>query len=87
MNNSIKPFYDVIISGAGPCGITMANMLGMHNISTLIIDREADILMLPRAVGMCDEGSRILDSAGVFEAENIDMKEISKELGKDMAQL
>ncbi|MEH6516364.1 MAG: FAD-dependent monooxygenase [Halioglobus sp.] len=78
MNNSIKPFYDVIISGAGPCGITMANMLGMHNISTLIIDREADILMLPRAVGMCDEGSRILDSAGVFEAENIDMKEISK---------
>lgn len=78
MNTSIKPFYDVLICGAGPCGVAMANMLGIYGITALLVDREADILMLPRAVGMCDEGSRILDSAGIFAAEQIDMHDISK---------
>lgn len=78
MNNAIKPFYDVLICGAGPCGIALANMLGQYEITALIVDKEADILMLPRAVGICDEGSRILDSAGFFATEEIDLQDISK---------
>ena len=67
MSSKIKKHYDVIIVGAGPCGVTAANFLGQKNISTLVIDREADIVTIPRAVGICEEGSRILDSAGLLD--------------------
>jgi 3-(3-hydroxy-phenyl)propionate hydroxylase len=67
MSNTIKSNYDIIIIGAGPCGVTAANILGQKNISTLVIDKEADIVTIPRAVGICEEGSRILDSAGLLE--------------------
>ncbi len=67
MSSTINNHYDVIIVGAGPCGVTAANILGQQNISTLVIDREADIVTIPRAVGICEEGSRILDSAGLLD--------------------
>ena len=67
MSSKIKKHYDVIIVGAGPCGVTAANFLGQKKISTLVIDREADIVTIPRAVGICEEGSRILDSAGLLD--------------------
>ena len=67
MSSKINKHYDVIIIGAGPCGVTAANFLAQKNISTLVVDREADIVTIPRAVGICEEGSRILDSAGLLD--------------------
>ena len=67
MSSKINSHYDVIIVGAGPCGVTAANILGQQNVSTLVIDKEADIVTIPRAVGICEEGSRILDSAGLLD--------------------
>ncbi len=67
MSSKINSHYDVIIVGAGPCGVTAANILGQKNISTLVIDKESDIVTIPRAVGICEEGSRILDSAGLLD--------------------
>jgi 3-(3-hydroxy-phenyl)propionate hydroxylase len=78
MTTELKPSYDVVISGAGPCGATIANMLGMQGVSTLLIDKEPDIIDIPRAVGMCDEGSRILASAGVFKHAPVDFVEVSR---------
>lgn len=59
--------YEVVIVGAGPAGVTCANFLGLMGIKTLIVDREADILNIPRAIAVDEEGSRILQSIGVWE--------------------
>lgn len=67
MNHAQELDYAVIIVGAGPTGVVAANLLGSYGVSTLVFDREADIVTIPRAVGMCEEGSRILDNAGVMQ--------------------
>lgn len=71
--NSKKLSFDVLIVGAGPIGITTANLLGAMGIDTLVIDKSPEILQLPRAVGMCDEGSRIVHGLGL-------MQELEKEM-------
>ena len=78
MTPELQSRYDVIISGCGPCGATFANLLGMHGVKTLVIDSEPDILNIPRAVGMCDEGSRVLEAAGIFAHAPMDFVEISR---------
>jgi 3-(3-hydroxy-phenyl)propionate hydroxylase len=58
----------VAIVGAGPVGCTVANLLGVYGIDTILIDRSEDILPYPRAVGMDDEALRVFQTAGVAEA-------------------
>jgi 3-(3-hydroxy-phenyl)propionate hydroxylase len=57
----------VLVVGMGPCGVTIANHLGLHGIRTLIVDREAGILDYPRAVGMDDEALRSFQTVGLAE--------------------
>ena len=42
--------FDVVIIGLGPSGGTLANLLAMNNLSILILEKEASIYNLPRAV-------------------------------------
>ena len=58
----------VLIIGAGPVGVTLANLLGTYGISTLIIERNLDVLDYPRAVGIDDEALRTFQSAGMADA-------------------
>lgn len=60
--------FEVIVVGAGPCGVTLANHLGFHSIRTLILDSSTDILDYPRAVGMDDEALRSFQAVGLAEA-------------------
>lgn len=55
----------VAVIGAGPVGATAANLLGTYGVSTLIIDREPDIVDYPRAIGLDDESLRTFQSAGL----------------------
>ena len=57
----------VVIVGAGPTGITAANMLGQRGITCLVVERHRDIYPLPRTVHFDDEVFRILQSIGLAE--------------------
>ncbi|MCZ4314827.1 bifunctional 3-(3-hydroxy-phenyl)propionate/3-hydroxycinnamic acid hydroxylase [Comamonadaceae bacterium G21597-S1] len=65
----------VAIIGAGPCGVTLANHLGLHGIEVVLIDRSPDVLDYPRAVGVDDEALRSWQTVG-----------LSEKLVKDMVQ-
>ncbi len=57
----------VLIVGAGPCGITLANLLGTYGVPTVVIDADAELYPFPRAVGIDDESLRTFQSAGVVD--------------------
>jgi 3-(3-hydroxy-phenyl)propionate hydroxylase len=59
---------DVLIVGAGPTGVTLALLLAQAGVSTVVIDREADIYPLPRAAHIDHEIVRILQGVGVADA-------------------
>jgi len=62
MNNS-RRLYDVAIVGAGPTGVTLANLLGLYGLSVAIIERHPGILQIPRAVHIDGETMRVFQSA------------------------
>jgi 3-(3-hydroxy-phenyl)propionate hydroxylase len=71
MSETIKA--DVVIVGAGPCGVTLANYLGVYGISTLLIERSLEVLDYPRAVGADDEALRSWQGVGLTQALLDDM--------------
>lgn len=64
---------DVVIVGLGPVGATLANLLGLSGISTLILEREPNAYHLPRALHFDDEVMRIFQTIGLSD-------EISKDV-------
>lgn len=58
---------DVAIVGAGPAGATLANLLAQYGVSVIMIDREAEVLQEPRAVGIDDEALRTLQGFDMAE--------------------
>jgi len=57
----------VVVVGAGPNGVALANLLGLYGIDTVVIERETQILEYPRAVGMDDEALRLFQTVGLAE--------------------
>ena len=58
---------DVIIIGAGPCGLTLANQLGAQGVSVALLDERAELIDYPRGVGLDDESLRTFQSIGVID--------------------
>ena len=50
----------VIIVGAGPVGLTLANLLGLEGIETLVIERNPGTVPEPRAIALDGESLRVL---------------------------
>ena len=59
---------DVLIVGAGPSGIGLANLLGEAGLSVLLIDRHPGVLQIPRAVHLDGETMRVIQSMGLAQA-------------------
>lgn len=59
---------DVIVVGAGPTGLTAANLLGRMGVRTMLIERNAGTVNEPRAVSIDDEALRTMQAAGVLDA-------------------
>ena len=60
--------FDIVIVGLGPTGGTLANLLAMNNISVLILEKEANIYNLPRAVHFDDEIMRVFQTIGITKS-------------------
>lgn len=58
---------DVLILGAGPTGLTLANILGQQGIRTLVAEALDDLIDYPRAVGIDDEALRVMQSIGLVD--------------------
>jgi len=56
---------DVLIVGAGPCGLLLANLLGTMNVDTVIVERNQSTVQEPRAVSIDDESMRALQAVGL----------------------
>lgn len=59
--------YDVAIVGYGPTGVTLANLLLKLGLKVLVIEREAQILQLPRAIRFDAECMRVFQTIGISE--------------------
>ncbi|MCV7176917.1 bifunctional 3-(3-hydroxy-phenyl)propionate/3-hydroxycinnamic acid hydroxylase [Mycolicibacterium sphagni] len=60
--------FDVVVVGAGPSGLTLANTLGLQGVRTLIVDERDALIDYPRGVGLDDESLRTFQAIGVVDA-------------------
>jgi 3-(3-hydroxy-phenyl)propionate hydroxylase len=58
---------DVLVVGAGPTGLALAGILGMHGVRTLLVERNASTVSEPRAVSIDDESLRTLQYLGLYD--------------------
>jgi 3-(3-hydroxy-phenyl)propionate hydroxylase len=58
---------DVVIVGAGPTGLTLANLLGKAGVNVIVIERNPSTVQAPRAVSIDDEALRTMQAAGVVD--------------------
>lgn len=59
---------DVLIVGAGPTGLTLANFLGGFGVRTLLVERNASTVDEPRAVSIDDELMRTMQAIGLDQS-------------------
>ncbi|MFJ7078922.1 bifunctional 3-(3-hydroxy-phenyl)propionate/3-hydroxycinnamic acid hydroxylase [Streptomyces sp. NPDC098781] len=58
---------DVLVVGAGPVGLTLANILGGHGVSTLVAEERETLIDYPRGVGLDDESLRAFQAIGLVD--------------------
>lgn len=67
MAQRIQTSTTCLIIGCGPVGALAGNLLGLYGVPALIVEREPDVLDIPRAVHFDDETMRIFQSVGLDE--------------------
>ncbi|TVY17126.1 FAD-dependent monooxygenase andE [Lachnellula arida] len=64
----VKSDFKVIIGGGSIAGLTLANMLQLHDIDFLVLESYSDIApQVGASIGMLPHGNRILDQLGLYE--------------------
>ncbi|HWF69998.1 MAG TPA: bifunctional 3-(3-hydroxy-phenyl)propionate/3-hydroxycinnamic acid hydroxylase [Mycobacterium sp.] len=58
---------DVVVVGAGPVGLTLANILGLQGVRTLVVDERETLIDYPRGVGLDDESLRTFQAIGLVD--------------------
>ncbi len=58
--------FPVVIVGAGPTGLMLANLLGVQGIRALVIERSTNTVGEPRAVTIDDESLRTVQATGLI---------------------
>jgi 3-(3-hydroxy-phenyl)propionate hydroxylase len=60
--------WPVVIVGAGPSGLTVANLLARYGLDVLLVERNETTVQEPRAVSIDDESLRTMQAIGVVDA-------------------
>ena len=67
VSTALRAHYPIVIAGAGPTGLTLANLLGVYGVDCLVLERNAATVHEPRAVSIDDESLRTMQAAGLAE--------------------
>lgn len=67
-DSAARPATDVAVIGAGPTGLMLANLLGLHGLRVCVFEAESGLIDFPRGVGMDDETLRTFQTAGLVDA-------------------
>ncbi len=59
--------FKVLIVGAGPSGLFLANLLGMYGVPTLCIEKNSELSNHPKATFLDSEIVRLLDTIGLLQ--------------------
>jgi len=62
-----SPAPEVVIVGAGPTGLVLANVLGQAGVPTLVVERNATTTDEPKAVSIDEESLRLLQAVGLYD--------------------
>ncbi len=64
-----QPDYraQVVVLGAGPVGLAIANYLGLSGVEVLVVEKLDKLIDYPRAIGIDDEALRTIQSLGLVE--------------------
>jgi 3-(3-hydroxy-phenyl)propionate hydroxylase len=65
----------VLIVGAGPAGLTLANLLGTEGVDTVLVERNPGCVPEPRAVALDGESMRTLQAAGLADTVSETIKQ------------
>ncbi|MES2412860.1 MAG: bifunctional 3-(3-hydroxy-phenyl)propionate/3-hydroxycinnamic acid hydroxylase [Pseudomonadota bacterium] len=57
--------FDIVIVGAGPVGLTLANYFGREGLRTLLVEQLDELIDYPRGVGLDDESLRVFQGLGL----------------------
>jgi 3-(3-hydroxy-phenyl)propionate hydroxylase len=63
-----RAIYDVVVVGLGPTGATLTHLLAASGLNVAVLDREAALYHLPRAVHFDDETMRVFQTVGIGDA-------------------
>lgn len=59
---------DVTIVGAGPVGLSIANLLGLRGVQVNVVEALPELIDYPRGVGIDDESLRSIQTMGLVES-------------------
>lgn len=59
---------EVVIVGAGPTGLALANLLGRYGRSAIVLETRSDLIDYPRGVGLDDESMRSIQTMDLVES-------------------
>lgn len=63
-----KSDFKVVIGGGSVTGLTLANMLQLHDIDFIVLESYEDIApQVGASIGMLPHGNRILDQLGLYQ--------------------
>lgn len=64
---TLNKVWPVVVVGAGPNGLTTANLLARYGVDVLLVERNETTVQEPRAVSIDDESLRTMQAIGVVD--------------------